>query len=99
MTREQIDEILQELRTCERAGLEEVDRTEVYCAVEFEAYRNGIPVTVRIEDHGPDSYPAPRYRCHVKTDEGAVAKSNGDETPELAILTTHWEDLDDPPWT
>ena len=59
MTREQIDKILQELRTSERAGLEEVDPTEVYCAAEFEAHRNGISVTVRIEDMGPIATPRP----------------------------------------
>lgn len=96
MTKEQIDEFLRELRANGRADLEEVDLTEVYCAAEFVAYRNGRRVRIRIEDHGPDCHPAPRYRCRAETGDGRVATGNGGPKAEWTISEVHWETLDEP---
>lgn len=58
----------------------------------FRARRGDDPVTVEIEDRGHSCHPY-RYRCIARTEDGRVATGNPAETPETAILTTHWNKL------
>lgn len=74
-----------------RRGFDEVR----WLVAEFQAYRNGRPVCVKVFDVGDEGHPEYRYTIeasHIK--ELPDASGNGAESVEHAIATTHWKELD-----
>ena len=67
--------------------------SEVRHVTAFKAYRGDDRVTVEIVD-SVDVHPSMRYLCYVTTEGDRVATGEPAESPEMAILTTHWNKLD-----
>jgi hypothetical protein len=54
-------------------------------------------VTIEIYDHGAGgNYPSEyRYVVKATSESGARASGNGGPTVEIALQTTHWQELDE----
>jgi len=86
-----IEQIFRDLGAVD--GISEVRRVET-----FKAYYGDERIVIHIEDAGSAVAPEQRYRCfaHVAGDPERFATGNPASSPTMAILVSHWENLDSP---
>lgn len=95
-----IDQMRVALNDNPQGAVGELGHAETYHVVaEFHCVRMRGNVKVQLLDGGPDFH-APEYRYNIRAwreDGGSVATGNGGKTPQDALDSVHWNELDEEP--